>query len=719
VPQPAARISGVRQRRRGMSSLVAAVGFVGVAVGVLVVALRAAHGVELPRAGLPDPGPLTRWGLPVVRLLSDVLVTITVGLAVTAGFLLPGNRPDDPEHNGDLVGPAAYRLLRLAALGAASGAVAVAAQALLTLSDLLGRPVGWGIISAALGTFVGSVAQGQALLLQAILLIAVAVCAGTALTRGAAAAIAMLAVISALPPAFTGHAAGAGNHQLAVTSLVIHVAAAVLWAGGLMALVVTHARSLFAAESRRFAEVAGRFSRLALGCFVAVTITGVINAAVRLDSPAQLTRSGYGVLVIAKTVALLGLGGFGVAHRTRSLGLMRAGRRRAFARLAVGESILFAATFGLAVALSRSPAPAGAGRASLDSTTSLVGFPMPPAPTVARLVTEVLPDLFFMTVIGLGAAGYLAGVLRLRRKGVPWPLGRTISWLLGLAVIGVVTLLGVGKYAYLLFSVHMAQHLALSMVVPVFLVLGAPVTLALRALRPAPDPAVRGPREWLLIAVHSRALSVLGHPVTALLLVVGSLYGLYFSGLFTALMRSHLGHVVMLTHFMASGYLFFWMLIGVDPGRRRLQHPVLILVHLASMSFHAFFGIALMQAHSIVAADWFGALHPPWRTSLAADQSVAAGIAWSFGEIPAAAVFVVLVLQWIKADEREQRRFDRAADRAAAAQAAGEAVEDELTRYNAFLAKIATDARKLPTDARKLPTDAKRLPTAADNPGDR
>jgi putative copper resistance protein D len=312
-----------------------------------------------------------------------------------------------------------------------------------------------------------------------------------------------------------------------------------------------------------------------------------------------------------------------------------------------------------------------------------------------------------MIVVLVGGAGYLTGVERLRRRGVAWPLGRTVSWLAGLTTLGAVTLLGVGKYAYLLFSVHMAQHLALSMVVPVLLVLGAPVTLALRALRPAADPAVRGPREWLLAVVHSRALRVLSHPVTALLLVVGSLYGLYFSGLFAVLMRSHLGHLLMLAHFVASGYLFFWMLIGIDPGRRRLPHPVLILVHLASMSFHAFFGVALMQARGLVAAGWFGMLHPPWRTSLAADQSMAAGIAWSFGEIPAAAVFVVLVVQWIRADEREQRRLDRAADRAADRTAAGAsagasnqgegsagaAVDDELARYNAFLARLASQHR--------------------------
>jgi putative copper resistance protein D len=274
----------------------------------------------------------------------------------------------------------------------------------------------------------------------------------------------------------------------------------------------------------------------------------------------------------------------------------------------------------------------------------------------------------------------------LRRRGDAWPVERTLCWLAGVALLGAVTLLGFGKYAYILFSVHMAQHMVLAMVIPVLLVLGAPATLALRALHPSPDPAVRGPREWLLLALHSRLTRVFTHPVVALVLVVSSLYALYFSRLFEVLMRTHLGHLAMLTHFVVTGYLFFWVVIGVDPGRRPLPHPVLVLVHFASMSFHAFFGVALMMTSSLLAAGWFGALHPAWRTSLASDQRVAAGIAWAFGEIPAAAVMVVLVLQWIRADEREQRRFDRAADRAEV-----DGTEDELARYNAFL-KAANEA---------------------------
>jgi putative copper resistance protein D len=644
------------------------IGLAAVAAGlvVLVVALRVGRGAgTAPLPGLPDPGLVTVWGLPAARLLSDTLGTLTVGLVMAAAFLLPGD--------GDLISPAAYRLLRRAAVVAAGWVAVAAALIVLTLSDLLGVPMPQAASWSGLASFVTSVSVGQAYAGQAGIALLVAVCSARVLRRNAAAWAAVAALVAVVLPAFTGHAAGAGNHQVAVTSLAMHVIAAALWAGGLAALLVLRRTDVLAGA-------AARYSRLALGCFIVVAFSGAANAWVRLGTIDQLWRSPYGALVIGKVTALLGLGAFGAVHRTRTLRPLKEGAPGAFRRFAAGELVVFAATFGLAVALSRSPTPVPTNPPNPDPATDLLGFGMPPAPTAGRMVTEVVPDLFFFAVVMVAAGVYLAAVWRLRRRGIAWPVERTACWLAGVAVLGAVTLLGVGKYAYVLFSVHMAQHMVLAMVVPVLLVLGAPATLALRALRPSPDPAVRGPREWLLVALHSRLTRLLTHPVVALVLVAGSLYGLYFSRLFEVLMRSHLGHLAMLTHFVITGYLFFWVVVGIDPGRRPLPHPVLTLVHFASMSFHAFFGVALMLQTSLLAPSWFSALHPAWRESLADDQRLAAGIAWAFGEVPAAAVMVILVVQWIRADEREQRRFDRAADRAEA-----DGAEDELARYNTFL----------------------------------
>ncbi|MGC1209722.1 MAG: cytochrome c oxidase assembly protein, partial [Micromonospora sp.] len=645
----------------------------------LLLALRAGGALAVAIPGLPDPGPVTAWALPLVRLLADALAALTVGMLVTAAFLLPGDGPS--------VSPHGWLLLRRAGAMSLGWAFAALALIALTVSDVLGVPP-QRLSTAAVLSFASSISQGQALLLQAGLALTVAVLVRVGVSRGLAATAAVLALVAVTPPAFTGHAAGAGNHQTAVSSLVVHVLAAALWIGGLAALLMVR-------RSRHIAEAAGRYSRLALGCFTTVAVSGLANAAVRLGTLDQLWQSRYGWLVGGKLAALVILGTVGVAHRSRTLPALHTGQRGAFTRLAAGELVVFAATLGLAVALSRSPTPVPSNPTDADPLTALLGFPMPAAPTPGNLFGQPLPDLLFLALTACGAGGYLAGVGRLHRAGHRWPIARTASWLGGLLVLTAFTNLGVARYAYVLFSAHMAQHMVLSMLVPILLVSGAPVTLALRALHRPADPQVRGAREWLLRALHSRPTKLLTNPLVALGIYTSGLFGLYFSDLLGTLMRSHLGHLAMLTHFVVSGYLLFWVLIGIDPGRAKIPHPMLMLIHLAAMMAHGFFGLVLMQTTTVIAPDWYTSVHPTWASSLMTDQKLGAGIAWAFGEIPATAVMILLGRQWIRADQREQARLDRAADRA---EATGE--DDDLARYNAFLAAASQAGQNRPQGPR-------------------
>ncbi|MET7401489.1 cytochrome c oxidase assembly protein [Dactylosporangium sp. NPDC005572] len=655
--------------RRGLITL----GAVALLAVTLVAALRWGGGVGSAIPGLPDPGASTRWGLPLVRASADVAGVLTAGWCVTAAFLLPGTG------DGQLVGPAAYRMLRRATWSAAGWVVATLAMLPLTLADLLGRPV-TEVTFAGVRSLAWSVAQGRSALAQAVLAAVVAVAARIVLTRTGAGVVAGIACLALLPPALTGHSAGAGNHQLAVTSLAVHILAAALWVGGLAALL-----TLRGDRDRAALSVAARgYSRLALGCWVAVAASGAANAAVRLGSFGELWQSRYGLLVLGKTAALLVAGAAGAVHRRRTLPALDERRPGAFRRLAAGELLLFAATVGLAVALSRTPTPVPTDPVDSDPVTDLLGFTAPAPLSAARVFWPPLLDGFFIAVVAVGVAGYLTGVWRMYRAGNRWPVARTASWLGGMLLLAAFTVGGFARYAYVLFSAHMAQHMVLAMVVPILLVGGAPVTLALRTLRPAADPSVRGARDWLLLVLHSRPVRLLSHPVVALALYVVSLYGLYFSDLLGTLMRYHLGHLAMLTHFVLVGFLFFWVLIGIDPGRRAVAPPILVLVHFAGMAFHAFLGVALMQSRTVIAADWYTSVHPDWASSLLADQRVGAGLAWGFGEIPAVAILLLLVVRWVRADEREQRRLDRAAERA---EATGE--EDDLARYNAFLRQAA------------------------------
>ncbi|MEV4611437.1 cytochrome c oxidase assembly protein [Kitasatospora sp. NPDC049258] len=294
------------------------------------------------------------------------------------------------------------------------------------------------------------------------------------------------------------------------------------------------------------------------------------------------------------------------------------------------------------------------------------------------------PDWPFLIGALLALGLYLGGAVRLWRRGDRWPIGRLIAWVAGVGTIALVTCTGLNDYGMVLFSAHMIQHMVLSMLSPILLLLGAPITLTLRALRPARKGSGRGPRELVVALLHSRYIRIVSHPAFTIPLFVASLYALYFSPLFDFLMQYRLGHLAMMVHFLAVGLLFFWPIMGVDPGPHRPGFVMRIIELFMGMPFHAFFGVAVMMAtHPLVTT--FGTDSAPPGTNLLNDQKIAGGITWAFGEIPTAIVLIALTLQWAKSEERQARRRDRAADRD------GDA---ELVAYNAYLASLDKRGRQ-------------------------
>jgi cytochrome c oxidase assembly factor CtaG/putative copper export protein len=653
------------------------------AVGLvtLVVALLAGGGSPQPAVpGLPSAGAGTGWALPVVRFLADAAGILVVGLLLTVSLLLPSK-------NGKLAGTQ-VRLTVWASYAGMAWAVAALAEIVLTLSDELGQPVSAALSSAQLRSFVTQVAQGQALLAQAALALAVAAACRFLVTGSGTAVLMVVALGGVLAPALTGHSGASSAHEVAVSSLMIHLVAASLWVGGLAGLL-----AVSYLDRRLLVTAVPRFSALALWCFVALALSGVANAWIRLLSPLDLVTTGYGRLVLAKVVLLGTLGYAGWWHRRHSIPALTGPRRTgAFVRLAAVELTVMFVAVGIAVALSRTPTPvvtpddlSGASPARL-----VLGFDLPPVPTPLRLlVTQVRPDALFLGVAALMAALYAVGLFRLRQRGDSWPVGRSVSWFAGIALLTWATSGGLGTYSRVLFSAHMIQHMVLAMLVPVLFVLGAPATLALRVL-----PARRGdpgPREWLLAVLHSRVVGFLSNPLVAAPIFIAGFYGLYFTSLFDGLMGSHWGHIAMQTHFLLTGYLFFWSLIGIDPGPRRLPFAGRLGVHLVVMPVHAFFNIAILSTTTLLAGSYFKSLHRPYLTDLLGDQHLGAGIGWAMGELPMLIVVVAIGVQWMRSDEREAARFDRRADRVAA----GESQEpDELAQYNERLARLAArDAR--------------------------
>jgi putative copper resistance protein D len=658
------------------------------AFGALLIALVAGGAVrEKVIAGLGDAGTLTRWALPVSRLAMDLGGTLTVGVLLGAAVLLPSAR--------GVLDPQAIRYLRAASWIAAIWAAAAAANLIFTVSDILGEPVGTVVGGNDLSSYVGQLPQGTALMFVVLLAALIALLSRTAATPGSAAGLLVVALIALLPPPLTGHSAASPNHELAISGLALHVAALAPWVGGLLLLGWHAARG-----GDHLGVAASRFSRMALWCFVAVGISGAANVVSRLPNPAELVTSDYGRLILTKVTLFTVLGVLGWYHRERTLpaimahnpkGYPRPAVRRPpwpFVRLAAGEAAVMAVTMGVAVALARTAPPPVT--TAEDPVTSLLGFAMPPPITIGHLATLWRPDLFFAALVAVLGGLYAAGVVRLRRRGDSWPLARTLAWATGLLTIVAVTMTGVATYAPILFSTHMIQHMVLSMLSPIFLVLGTPLTLALRALKPAAIRGDRGPREWVTIILHSRAVKFLGHPATATVIFIASTYAVYFTPLFGYLMRAHIGHLAMLIHFLASGTLFFWVLIGVDPTPRKLPYIAKMLLLFVTMPFHAFFGISLMNLGHPIAAGWYTALHRPWGVPIVHDQQTGGAIAWAFGEIPTFIVLIAMVFQWFADDQRLTRRLERRADGTGPASVRD---DDELAEYNAYLASLDRRSR--------------------------
>ncbi|MGA6223754.1 cytochrome c oxidase assembly protein [Streptomyces umbrinus] len=287
------------------------------------------------------------------------------------------------------------------------------------------------------------------------------------------------------------------------------------------------------------------------------------------------------------------------------------------------------------------------------------------------------PDPFFLVACLLGLALYGWGVVRLVRRGDAWPVGRTVSFVIGVLSVMLVLCTGLNDYGMVMFSVHMVQHMVISMLSPILILLGAPITLALRAL-PTAGRDRMGPRELLLMFLHSRFMRIVTHPAFTIPLFIASLYALYFTPIFDFLMDSKTGHIAMMCHFLAVGLVFFWPIMGVDPGPHRPGYLMRMLELFAGMPFHAFFGIALMMASEPMVQTY---KNPPSSLGIdaLADQTAAGGIAWAFSEIPSVLVLLALLFQWHRSEERQARRSDRAADRDG---------DKELEAYNAYLASL-------------------------------
>ncbi|WP_201788567.1 cytochrome c oxidase assembly protein [Rathayibacter sp. VKM Ac-2630] len=657
---------------------------VAAALIALLAALAFGRGAAAPL--LNDPGPVVRYGLPVAKLAVNLGAAGMIGALVLALFALSPRSPAKPAKVSKPAQdePAESRTeysvaLDVAAASAAFFAAAAAVTGFFTFLNVTQTPLSLDRdFGTKLSYFIGSIPVGQAWLITTLLAAVVTVLCFAVRNQTALVFVTAIALLTLLPMAQQGHAAGSAGHDAAVTALGLHLVFAAIWLGGLVTVVVL--RPLL--DGPRLLPVIQRYSSLALVSFVVVAASGYLSAELRLASFGNLL-TGYGILVIVKVAALIALGLFGLVQRRFLIERMRSAGGaggRSFWWLVAAEVAFMGIASGVAAALARTATPVDQVAASqlTDPTPAqlLTGEPLPPVASAMNFVTLWNVDLIWLLVTGFGIAFYVAGVLRLRRRGDSWPLHRTVLWIAGMLLLAYITNGGVNVYEKYLFSAHMLSHMVLTMAVPLLLVPAAPVTLIARAVVRRTDGS-RGPREWVLLAVHSRFGTIVSHPIVAAVLFVGSLWAFYYSPLFRWATTDHIGHEWMIVHFLITGYLFVSVLIGVDPSSHQVPYPMRLLLLLGTMAFHAFFGLALMTGEGLLLADWYGAMG--WGSDALADQRAAGGIAWSIGEIPTLALAIVVAMMWSRSDARETKRRDRQADRT------GEA---ELHEYNERLAAL-------------------------------
>ena len=549
----------------------------------------------------------------------------------------------------------------------------------LTLANILNSSVSEVLQPNILHSFLTQIPLGQYLFTQLLLSILISLIIPRFNSIGTGTFLLLATLLAIVIPVFQSHSASSGSHSMAIGSLAIHVIALALWVGGVFAL------AFLTPENR--AHAVPRFSVLALWAAMAVVISGSVNAFIRLDFKAAWSSS-YAYLVIAKVFLTVGLITIGYLHR-KNLKKLSEIKGSKFLQLISAEVVIMTLTLAIGSLLAASQPPVRETAANADRALSIVGVKMPPAPNLSRILLGYEPDALMIGLLVFAVALYIKGVMVLTKRGDKWPVGRTISFAIGISAVDFATSGGLGLYAHFSFAWHMVAHMTLGMIAPIAIVLGAPITLALRTLPQGRNSEERGVRGTLLSVLHSRYSSIIVNPVGALVIFDGSLFLLYFTSLFGTLMNTHAGHLFMNLHFLLAGFLFFHVIIGIDPNPKRPPFLVRIVTLLAAMSIHAFFSVALMSSSTLIDSGYFTSLQTPWISDLLADQNKGGAIGWAMGEIPILIALIATFIMWTRDDAREARRIDRTVERMAAM-----GQPDELAQYNTYLQELADRERQ-------------------------
>lgn len=554
-----------------------------------------------------DPGAVVRWGLPVAKLLVNLSGAAMVGPLVFALFALTsGTKPF-------------LTALNVASAGAAVLTVASGTVAFLTFLSSFNPKVSLEAeFGAQLGRFLLDTELGRSWLITVIFASVVTVLAFAVRGYGAVLVTTMLAIISLIPMSTQGHSGELANHDAAVMSLVLHIVSAAVWLGGLTLLIVIRP----GLPSSTLEDILRRYSTLALIAVVVVAVSGYSRALTALGRWGDLVTP-YGLILLAKILALVVMGILGAAYRGRLIAKAGEGRNTFWVFVCVELAFMGIAS-GAAAALARTAAPADT--ISIPQTTAaeiLTDTPVPPELTTERWFTAWSMDLLWVIVAGFAVFFYLAGVRRMRRLGQPWPMRRTIGWMVGMGALVWTTSGPLAVYDEPLISMRFLSFALLGLVIPVVLVSAAPLELALNVIRPRDDGS-RGTREWLLWVANSRTIRLALNPILTVTLFAATMWLITYSDLFRWSLYDQLGSEWMITHLLVLGCLFVRSLHRRDDvvtSSERSRRWILAALITAAL-VTAFIGAATITRTDLIVAEWFGAMGRSWGSTPLQDQRV-------------------------------------------------------------------------------------------------